>query len=129
MAPGKSLCKPRRARHEKRRAAAAHELGIENEKRKAAEVVPVKVGEKNAVNGIGIDVKTAEGNHRRGAAVDEEPAFGVSYEDAALEPTAAAEGIAAAQKPDLNRRMGLRHIHPQGTRDQGVKEVSECLSV
>ena len=66
-------------------------------------MITVEVGEKNAVDRVGINPEAAQGNHRRGAAVDEEPSAGMADEDAALEPPAAAKGIATAEKLDLNR--------------------------
>lgn len=84
-------------------ASPAHELGIEDEKGKPAEVIAMEVGEKDAVDRVGINFEAAQGYHRRGAAVDEESSSGVADEDAALEPPATAESIAAAEKLNVNR--------------------------
>ena len=65
-------------------------------------MIAVEVGEKDAVDRVRVDVEAAKGYHRRGAAVHEESARGVTDEDAALEPAPAAEGIAAAEEPDLD---------------------------
>ena len=65
-------------------------------------MIAVEVGEKNAVERVGIDPEAAQRDHCRGAAVDEEPPAWMADEDAALEPPAAAEGIPAAEEPDLD---------------------------
>ena len=75
-------------------------------------MIAVEVGEKDAVDVNWDRLEAAQGNHRRGAAVDEESSAGMADEDAALEPPAAAEGIAAAEELDLNRlSSGMHHAY------------------
>lgn len=73
---------------------AARDLDFLDEKRQPPIMVSVEMGYEDGADHGGIEAEALHPDQRRFAAVDEEPAPGRIHENAALESSSAAEGIA-----------------------------------
>ena len=81
---------------------AAGEVGVEDEERQPTEVIAVQMTDHHRVHLAWIEVLGLYGGQAGGATVDERGVALLLEADACLEPTAAAEGIPAADDCDLH---------------------------
>lgn len=76
----------------------ARELPIENKEGKPSEVIPVEVADEDRIDLVGVYSRSLERDERRCTAVDEEGIAIRFSENARLQATAAAEGVAATKE-------------------------------
>src|SRR5579859_4251509 len=65
-------------------------------------MIAVQVAHQHGVDAVGVDAVALERDQRRGAAIDQKPRLRRGHQEAGMIPAAAAEGIAAPEKPDLH---------------------------
>src|SRR2546425_9338408 len=100
-----ALAKARRADERERRRPPAVELRVQNEEGEAAEMIAVEMRDEDGADAVGIDAEPPHRDHARGAALDQERAGGRLDEKAGVEPSAAAEGVAAPEELKSHQRF------------------------
>jgi hypothetical protein len=94
--------KARRADQRQGSVASAVELGIQQQEGQAAEMIGVQVRHEDRTDAVWVDAEPPHGDEAGRAAVDQKCGAPGFDEKAGVEPTAAAERIATAEKLQLH---------------------------
>ena len=93
-------------------------LPIENEERKSTEMVAVEMADEDCIDLVGVDTRSLERDERRGTEVYDARITIRFREDARLEATAAAEGVAASKESNSDSCHGLQPEWSAGAKAQ-----------